>query len=193
MTIPEIPKLGTKFWKELGGKIPGWIKDDALKGLMQDNRQKLRYKSETYKKYKANNMRRFGRDTGYNMEGILGKQFFKTGTKAANRNKKTGFTTGERLKDYRGVSIESNQTQFVDLTVTGRMINSLKVKQAGVDGVVMGFGMDQAGKVLGNKMHGYNVVGLNDKNRRLVKLAVVQEMKKRGMELPKKVVINIGV
>lgn len=195
MKLSDIPKLGSKFWKELGGKIPFWVKEDALKGLMQDNKQNLRYKSETYKKYKANDMRRFTRGEGKTFsdkEGYFyGKTYFTN--KKAGFSKSKGFGTGQRLKEYKGQPIESRDTQFVNLTLTGKMINSLKPKNSGEDWVIMAFSPDQAGKVIGNKRYGYNVVGLNDKNKLKVKAAMITEMKKRQLELPKKLVINVSV
>lgn len=166
MKLSDIPKLGSKFWKELGGKIPFWVKEDALKGLMQDNKRNLRYRSRQYVKYKANRFERFTNRTG---------------------------TKGTKIKAYRGMPIESNQTSFVDLTASGKMLNSLKPKNSGEDWVIMAFSPDQAGKVIGNKRYGYNVVGLNDKNKLKVKAAMITEMKKRQLELPKKLVINVSV
>lgn len=196
LNLKDIPKLGSKFWKELGGKIPGWIKADALVGLMQNNNQKMRYRSKEYTKYKANDMRRFTKGEGKTFsdkEGYFyGKTYF--GNKKAGFSKKKGFGTGDRLKAYKGVSIESNNVAFVDLTLTGRMINSLRPTKSDDYGVLMSYGQDQVGKILGNKMRGYDVLGLNDKNKLLTKNEIIKELKRRKEKLiPKKIDIVIGI
>jgi hypothetical protein len=59
-------------------------------------------------------------------------------------------------------------------------------------GVVMGFGSANTGKILGGQDLGRDLVGLNDKNVRLVKVEMMKEYKKRLIKLPKKIEIQVG-
>ena len=168
LNLEKIPVLGSKFWRELGGKIPFWVKDDALKGIMQDNTSGYSYKSLQYVKYKANEMRKFGR----------GKE-------------KKG--AGERLSGYKAVSIESTQVNPVNMTLTGQTINNLRPIGSDDTSVTLSFSLADAGKVLGNQARGYDIVGLNDKNRELAKSLIIAELKKRQIEfIPKNIVIMVG-
>ena len=167
LKLEKIPVLGSKFWRELGGKIPFWVMDDAAKGLMQDNQQKLWYKSAQYKKYKANEMRKFGR----------GK-------------KKTG--KGDKLSGYKAVSTDTH-TQFVNMKLTGQMLNSLGVVEEGDTYVDMSFKPEHAGKIIGNRELGREIVGLNWKNIRKAKVEIIRELKKRQLEfIPKNITITVG-
>ena len=167
LNLEKIPILGSKFWKELGGKIPFWVKDDALKGIMQDNTAGHSYKSLQYVKYKANEMRKFGR--GKDKKGA-----------------------GERLSGYKAVPIESTQTNPVNMTLTGQAINNLRPIGSDNTSVTMSFSPADAGKVIGNQARGYDIVGLNEKNRELVKNLILDEYKKRQLNIPKNIIIEVG-
>ena len=168
LNLEKIPVLGSKFWRELGGKIPFWVKDDALKGIMQDNTSGHFYKSLQYVKYKANEMRKFGR----------GKE-------------KKG--AGERLSGYKAVPIESTQVNPVNMTLSGQTINGLRPISSDDTSVTMSFSLTDAGKVIGNQARGYDVVGLNDKNIELAKSLIIRELKKRQLEfIPKNIIITVG-
>lgn len=60
MKLDRALNFTPKLWDQVGQFVRGAIKDDALRGIMQDDkRPKLR--SNQYKKYKKNDMRKFGR------------------------------------------------------------------------------------------------------------------------------------
>tara|TARA_R100000329_G_C7515448_1_gene181665 strand:- start:44 stop:505 length:462 start_codon:yes stop_codon:yes gene_type:complete len=58
MKLFEVPKVTNKFMKAIGQEAIDLIVSDADKGIFQNNARKKPYKSETYKKYKANSMNR---------------------------------------------------------------------------------------------------------------------------------------
>jgi hypothetical protein len=125
-----------KLWNQVGQFVRGAIKQDALKGIMQDDKRP-RYRSQSYKKYKKNDMRKFGRG-----EDKVGK--------------------GERLKGFEGRPINTN-TSKVDLHLTGDMFKQVQVKPTSNSATITFL---QGEKVLGNRKHGYNVFGLRNKNRK---------------------------
>ena len=168
LNLDKIPVLGSKFWREIGEKVKFWIKDDALLGIMQNNTQGHSYKSAQYVKYKQNEMRKFGR----------GKD-------------KTG--AGERLKDYKAVSIESTSINPVNMTLTGQAINGLRPIESNDTSVLMSYAQKDAGKIIGNRDRDYDIVGLNKKNRELVRQEMIKEFKdKIGKNIPKNIEITIG-
>ena len=132
-------------------KINELVRQDSLKSKWQDGKTGGSY-SKQYAKYKANNMRRF--------------------------------TDGKRLKKYKGVSIVSNKTNKVNMTLTGDMANSLKLKTKEVTGAggsfVMSYKNDKEtiGKVIGNQELGRDVVGLNDKNQKIILNMYIDELNK---------------
>ena len=52
-------KFGTAIFSDIGQRAVDYIIDDAKQGIFQNGKRKQKYKSKSYKKYKANNMRRF--------------------------------------------------------------------------------------------------------------------------------------
>ena len=161
----KIVRFTPKFWEKVGGLIPAWVYADCKIGLMQNNGKNYHYKSEQYKKYKANGMKRLT----------------------------TGKTKGGRLSSLKGISIDSTNTSFVDMILTGRTVKSLKPKTSDEVSVTMAYPPDKAGIVLGNKRRGYNIVGLNKQNIKKVRQLIVKQLddNQKAM-LGKKLVINIG-
>lgn len=196
LAIPnKIVRFTPQFWLKVGGLVPKWVKDDALKGIMQNNGHNYHYRSKEYMRYKANSMRRFTKGEGKTFsdkEGFFfGKTFFDN--KKAKTSKKTGFTTGDRLKAYKGISIESTDVSKVNMTLTGRTINSLHPKTSDDVSVTMAFAPAYGGIVLGNKQRGYDVTGLNNENLKKVRNLILQQLDNNAKkELGKKIVINIG-
>ena len=167
LNLEKIPVLGSKFWGDLGVNIKYWILDDCLVGLFQNGKQKLWYKSEQYKKYKANDYKKFGRG-----EKKIGK--------------------GEKLEGYKTRNTNTN-TQFVNMILTQDMLNSLRPVDYGETYVDMEYGQEHIGKILGGRALGREIVGLNNKNRRFIKAKMIKEYKKLiGDNLPKKIVIDVG-
>ena len=191
----KIARFTPKFWLKIGGLVPQWVKADALDGVMQNEVYNYRYKSKDYIRYKANQMRRFTKGEGKTFsdkEGyFFGKTYFQN--KKAKLSKKTGFTTGDRLKAYKGISIESTDVSKVNMTLTGRTINSLHPKTSDDVSVTMAFAPAYGGIVLGNKQRGYDVTGLNNRNKTKVRELILQQLDDNAKkEIKGKIVINIG-
>ena len=81
-------------------------------------------------------------------------------------NEMRRFTDGKRLKQYYASPIESTQTSYVDMTLTGRLKRSLQPLRALSNGVRMAFGSENTGKILGGQKLGRDVVGLNENNQK---------------------------
>ena len=136
MRLDRALNFTPKLWDQVGQFVRGAIKDDALRGIMQDDkRPKLR--SNQYKKYKKNDMRKFGRGLDK-----VGK--------------------GDRLKGFKGRSTNKDISK-VNLHLTGDMFKQVQVKSTSKSSRITFL---QGEKVLGNKRHGYNVFGLRNKNRK---------------------------
>ena len=170
VNIPDFSKalnLGKDFWlKEIGGYIRKWIKEDALNHLMQNGRKNIPYRSRQYMKYKANRMERFTDRTG---------------------------PKGTKLEALKNRPIESNDTSAVNMTLTGDTINGLRPIHANANGVTMAFASKDTGKILGNQRRGYDIVGLNDKNIKRVKMKILDQFDKNLRKtLLKQINIQIG-
>ena len=154
--------------KELGKKAIELIKQDAKAGISQDKTGSSlgSYRSEKYKKYKANYMKRFTDRTG---------------------------RKGTKLKQYSGQSVASNETGFVNETLTGQMFRGLHIDEAKENEVTIAYMPKDAGKVIGAKNLGRELVGLNDKNIEMLQEAILKELDKEIEKYCKEdVVINIG-
>lgn len=190
----KVMRLTPNFWMKLGGLVPKWVKDDALKGLMQNGAQNLHYKSREYIKYKANQMRRFTKGQGKTFsdkEGFFfGQTYFKN--KKAGINKK-GIGTGDRLKEYKGIPIQSTDVSKINMTLTGRTIDSLHPKTSDDTGVLMAFSPAYGGIVIGNRQRGYDITGLNEQNKKKVHDLIVAQLDENlRKEIKGKIVIEIG-
>ena len=174
----KIPQLTTKFWKRIGGKIPGWVFKDSQKGLMQNNRQKLPL-SKGYKKYKDHDMRRFSDNKRLGTARKL-----KDGTTRTYKRKKFPLTG----------SLQSIGVPYVTMLLTGKTIRGLRQKKADKNGVTMKFQREDTPKIIGNRRRGYDIVGLNTPNRRLIKVEIIKEFKKNKQKFLKKdIVVNVRI
>jgi hypothetical protein len=182
-------QLTDQEWNEVGTYANSLIQNDMAEGIFQTpggSSNKPTYNPQ-YAKYKANEMRRFGRTKIKTNSGIEYKGRVKAGT-----NKKTGATTGQRLKGYYGQPIESTNTSFVDMTVTGRLKKSLRVRSRTSNSVTSGYDPENSMKILGNQeKYGRIIVGLNDKNIELVKNRILMILKRKLQDLPKQINVNI--
>ena len=154
MRLDRALNFTPKLWDQVGQFVRGAIKDDALKGIMQDDkRPKLR--SNQYKKYKKNDMRRFGRGKSKIGRGTrLGSRLdLKNGEKFESKNPKY---------DLSDISLNKDVSK-VNLHLTGEMLKQVQVKSTSNSSRITFL---QGKKVLGNKRHGYNVFGLRNKNRK---------------------------
>ena len=126
--------------RKLGLAEKRWIRDDALKGISQGlvATKFGSYTSEAYKKYKANYMKRFTDRTG---------------------------AKGTKLKAYQGQAVVSNETGFVNETLTGAMFRDMFVEEAIDNSVTISYAAKDAGKVLGAQDRDRIIVDLNQANR----------------------------
>jgi len=150
----NILDLTPQFWLEIGKSIQGYVLDDCRAGIMQDNTANHSYKSPQYMKYKANRMERFT------------TRKYKDGT-VANK--------GTKLKSLGATSVVSTQIYPVNMILTQRTINSLHPKASTKDSVTMAFAPDKTGLLNGNRDRGYDIIGLNDKNREQVKQKILNQ------------------
>lgn len=184
-----IPKLEISITATQMGKI-GYVavslaNEDALNGIMQDEKSGLQYRSKQYAKYKANAMRRFTRDVQARYkETQFGSGLFtgrNAGRKSAkqvgsNIHLKSKLTSGSnKLKGYNTRSINTDVSK-VNLHLTGDMFRSLKVISKSNNICRVSFSPEQAGKVLGNIKNGYQSVGLNKKNQDVIKELIIQQL-----------------
>lgn len=195
MEIKGILKLPQNFWDRLATGsnecIWFWVKEDALNGIMQDGSSNHQYKSEQYKKYKANDMRRFTTGTPA-MVSIKGQKdlYFKN-PKVTTKYKGRTYGSGERLAGYKSGAL-NNDVSKVNLHLTGLMMDGLHKKSQTENSLTMSFNPNDEGKVIGNKENGYDVVGLNDANQEKVRKRLLDAYTQNISKLPKKIVINIS-
>jgi len=157
--LKDIVELAPKFWRELGGKIAKWVREDFVGGKYQNDMQRDRYRSRQYVKYKANDMKKLD---------------------------------GKRLKAYYARGIDSNETSFVNMILTGRLMKGLKPRKWDNYSVTMGYESVDAGKILGGQKYNREVMGLNTENRDLVKQEIIKEFDRNQIEWRKEP-INIYI
>ena len=76
------------------------------------------------------------------------------------------FTDNKRLKAYFAQPITSNETSSVNMTLTGKMLRSLRPRRANRLGVSIGVNKEHEGKILGNRdKFQREVLTLNQKNQ----------------------------
>ena len=156
----------SSIMSKIGLKEKELIRKDSLEGIGQDGRKWGIYLSQTYVKYKSNWMNRFTDKRG---------------------NK------GTKLKTYQGQAIVSNQTSFVNMTLTGQMANGLHIESVKDNEVTMSYLPKDAGKIIGNEDLGRVVVGLNDKNQEIIKDEIIKYLNKNIDEWAREdIVINVG-
>ena len=136
---PDINIPATEM-RKLGLSQKRWIRADAEKGVSQGlvATRFGSYRSEAYKKYKANYMKRFTDRTG---------------------NK------GTKLKSHQGQAVVSNETGFVNETLTGAMFRDMFIQEAIDNSVTISYAAKDAGKVLGAQDRNRILVDLNKDNR----------------------------
>jgi hypothetical protein len=181
--INNIIKLSKSFWTKTGQLALQWIRADAEKGKFQNNTSNHPYKSEQYKKYKANDMRRFTTKSGKQAK-----------TAIQGKGNKT-YGSGGRLKEFYTKHIESRQTQFVNMILTGDLFKGFKVKKSDNTSVTIGFNPNKAdiGKLTGARDLGRELVGLSKENVEKVKGLIVDEFNKNKKALPKVIKISVKI
>ena len=167
--------LTPQEWKEVGAYANKLIQNDMTAGKFQNDRSNLQYRSQQYKKYKANAMQL----QKYRQSRLVNPE---TGKVLRNMKKKTEKSKG-RLFNYYGKQIESTNTAFVDMTLTGTLKKSLRVVRSWASGVESGYesGNSAVGKIVGNRRYGREVLGLSTENIKKVK-DFIQEIMRRHIK-----------
>ncbi len=164
--MAQIDKLvfwSKPFAKELAVKIKKWVWADMRRGILQGNQDV--YKSKEYVKYKNDYMRR--------------------------RTDRGGKTKGTKISPYQGVSIKSNWTKSVNMLLTGQLISGLEYLKSDRVSLWMAYQDKDSDKIEGNEDLGRTIRGLNAKNIKKVKRAMIKEFNENKRKL-KDIVIRVG-
>jgi len=169
-------KFPVVFWKSLGTWIANKIRADAGQGVFQTDQPHKKTYSPAYAELKENRMKKV------------------TGTIQSGKNK--GKAKREKMTAYKGVSITSTNTSFVDMTLTGQTLRGLHIKETTSNGVILSFRPEDVKKIIGNQRPHLNrrLVGLNAKNRAKVREMVLNEIKRQiTKQIVGKQTININM
>ena len=129
------------------------MEKDAREGKTQEpaGGRTSPYKSQSYKKYKNNYMKRFTERAG---------------------------SKGTKIKAYSGQSIVSNQTSFKNYVLTGKMFKGLHIQNPKVNEVTVSYMSKDTGKILGARAANDELVGLNNKNVNIIKDMIIKKYNK---------------
>jgi hypothetical protein len=165
--------LDQSFFRRLGQYMINRIREDMSKGISQNPDGSMRDNtySKGYAKYKRNGMKRYTFKKGN--KTIKGSKV-KINKRGLNEN------NNKNLKQYNGQSISSRETSFVNLELTGKLKQGLKIKETTDDSVTLSYRQEDIGKILGAESLGRSIVGLNDKNKELAVEMIKQELSKKG-------------
>ena len=200
--IDKLPVMGVKFWEGIGklvGGRGGLVDKDCEKGIMQ-NGTAGHPLSPKYRKYKANDMRRFG--DGQRLGAPINI------TKRGGTKSKKGTTSGELLALQFGGKTRKIQRKrkfplvgrslfdigkpHVTMRLTGDTTLGLRPEKAYDGGVTMAFNPRDTDKIVGNARLGYDIVGLNKVNIELVRQQIIKQFQKNKVKYLNKN-IKIGV
>jgi hypothetical protein len=190
--------LTKSFWNKLATDFVVKVTDDARAGLMQDDKSNIPYRSEQYKRYKANAMRRLTKGGTLKdfdpSQDYRGKRYY--GKKTKLKTGKSGVTSGARIKGYAGRQIVNTDISKVNMELTGETfrnyMNGIKVYPDST-GVAISYAPQDADKVVGNQALGRQIVGANKKNTEWVFDQIEQAlMKPVSDEWKKDITITIG-
>ena len=161
-TKPTAPKIEVpaRIMEQVSVKERQLIRRDALKGIDQspNSASMGQYKSEQYKKYKNNYMKRFTDRTG---------------------------AKGTHLKAYTGQSVKNNQTGFKNYYLTGRMLDdTLAIAKLNECNVFVQH--KDRGKVLGAADNGDILMSLNNANANTIKIMLIKYMNKQVVKWARK-------
>ncbi len=164
--MAQIDKLvfwSKPFAKQLAVKIKKWVWADMRRGILQGAQDT--YNSEQYVKQKSNWMNR--------------------------RTSRGGKTKGTKISPYQGVSVKSNWTKSVNMLLTGQLISGLEYLKSNRVSLWMTYQDKDSDKIKGNEDLGRTVRGLNAKNIKKVKRAMIKEFNENKRKL-KDIVIRVG-
>ena len=161
--IGKVPSMGKKFWKAIGQKIGG------IGGWVYKDCEKGLMQNNTQKH-------------------ALSKQY-----KRYKDNDMRRFTDGKRLKSVGNRSLFTIGKPYVTMLLTGDTIRGLRGTKATKNSILMKFNPRDTPKIVGNKARDYDIVGLNTKNIRLIKVEMIKQFNKNKTKFIKKnITINIG-
>lgn len=170
MAIKKVLKKGMLDFKErtmkkIGQYAISLILKDADAGMMQNDTSGHQY-SEQYAKYKANSMRRLTKNKVKKDKKTKKKYIGRTEGVVVSQTIEGRYKQTKGTKKIAGFKSKSTDTftGYVNLNLTGEMLDSLKVKEATLNRVTIGYSPEQGGKVLGNKKLGYDVTTLRREN-----------------------------
>ena len=175
MKAEDIVKLPPKLFKFLAKWAADKIKEDALKGIFQNDVQNSQLR-EPYKSYKANWMKRFtkgGKLKDFDpSQDFRGKRLY---------GKKTKTDKGRNISGLKGVSIKSNESRFSNMYLTGQTLDSITqsvISEGGVNtGFVLSFNPRDTGKILGNRdKYGRDLVNIREKNLDFIQAEIEKEL-----------------
>ncbi|MBK7380766.1 MAG: hypothetical protein IPJ03_17550 [Ignavibacteriales bacterium] len=174
MKAEDIVKLPPKLFKFLAKWTADKIKEDALKGIFQNDVQNSQL-SEKYKRQKGNFMKRFtkgGKLKDFDpSQDFRGKRLY---------GKKTKTNKGRNISSLKGISIKSNETRFSNMYLTGQTLNSSinTLTESGVNtGFILSFNPRDTGKILGNRdKYGRDLVNIREKNLEFIQKEIEKEL-----------------
>jgi len=166
-----ILKFNKSFWVKVGSWAVNQIRSDAQQGIFQTDEPVKKTYSTEYAQLKE---RRFTHNT--KRRYVVNEGGMEYGSKDVFR-KKDG-RKGERYEQFKGVSIVSTNTSFVDMTVTGQTLRGLKITETTPNGVQVSFNIRDLWKIVGNQKPGLNrrLVGLNNKNMKRLQELFINEV-----------------
>jgi hypothetical protein len=176
--LKQFQILTDSEWRQVGTYANSLIQNDMAVGKFQNNQSGLQYRSEQYKRQKANSMKRFTK--GGKLKDFDPSHDY-MGRRLYGKKKKVELGKGKKFTGYYAQTIESTNTAFVDMTLTGRLKKSLHVVRTLGNGVESGYepGDKAEGKILGNRRFGREVLGLSDENVKKVKEFMTELIRKR--------------
>ena len=198
--IAKLPVLTKEFWKHIGVLVSKkLVPADCAKGIMQDGTRNHPL-SPQYRKYKANDMRRFSDGQRLGSPVKLSEKGSKTTRKGSSMNERLAMQFGktktvpkQRQFPLMGKSLMDQGKPYVTMRLTGDTVRGLHGVKPTKDGITMTFRPKDSVKILGNQQIGYNIVGLNKVNIELVRQELIKELRKnKAKYLNKDIKIGVG-
>lgn len=192
INFDRLVKFSTSFWIKVGSFVVRRIREDAGRGVFQTDEPVKKTYSKDYAELKE---RRFRAKTKNRYKNLYGGE---SGKKILERVKIANGRKGERLEQYKGVSIVSTNTSFVDMTATGQTLRGLHVVEGSVTekGVSVAFHPRDIDKIVGNQKPGLNrrLVGLNKRNVTKIQEMIITDIQdKVAKEIVGRTTINIKI
>ena len=186
----KITILNEQDWRKIGTFANKLIQNNFGEGKFQNNKSNLQYLSRQYKLSKSLGMQRLTRDTKKGRKQVYQKTNIGYGVSDVMRNKKG---SSKRLSGYYQQPIISTNTAFVDMTLTGRLRDTLIVKENIPNGIRSGYSIsdNNPGKIEGNRNLGREVLGLSTENQDKTKDYMIGLMKNHVKEFSQSISIKV--